>query len=643
MTATTTTLQRRLTIVVLATIALALALSAAALLAYEVYSYRTNAVSELSTQADLVAFTGETALAFDDTKAAGESLALLRLQPQIRSAVVYRPNGTVFAAFSADGRPAPPRDSAPTWVGHRFSGNVLEISRPLTHSGEPVGSLLLQARYDVMGRVVDYLTILAGTMLVSLLLAALVFNPLQRRVLEPVHALSAAAKDVVEGGDYRVRVRKSSDDELGLMVDAFNTMLGEVARRTDDLESANRKLSLQIHQTEHAEQQLRQADRRKDDFLATLAHELRNPMAPIVNAIAVLKIKDLQDPQVRWVRDVIERQVRHMARLVDDLLDVARITRGKIELRLDRMDLGMAVRMALESTQPFIDRQQHEVKVRLSAQPVFVVGDMTRLSQVVANLINNAAKYTPPRGLIEIEVARDGEDAVVSVRDNGAGIAAEHLDAVFEMFTQVESPLSRTAGGLGIGLALARALVSLHGGSVSATSGGPGQGSCFALRIPVEARSSAAEPPTPAVPEAAAHGPAASARVMVVDDNRDAALSLSMMLQLQGFDVREAYDGIQALDQGELYQPAIVLMDIGMPRMNGYEAAERIRQAAWGKGALLVAVTGWGQEQDRDRAKAAGFDLHLTKPIDPAELDRLLRAHPSVRQDERKQPEASPT
>jgi len=643
MTATTTTLQRRLTIVVLVTIAFALALSAAALLAYEVFNYRQNAVSELSTQADLLAYTGETALAFDDAKAAGQSLELLRLQPQIRTAVMYRPNGAVFAAFSADDKTALPRDAAATWVGHRFSGNVLEISRPLRHSGDTVGSLLLQARYDVWGRVADYLAILAVTMLVSLLLAALVFHPLQRKVMEPVHALSAAAKDVVERGEYRVQVRKTSDDELGLMVDAFNTMLSEVARRTDDLESANRELSLQIQHTEHAEQQLRQADRRKDDFLATLAHELRNPMAPIVNAIAVLKMKDLQDPQVRWVRDVIERQVRHMARLVDDLLDVARITRGKIELRLDRVDLGTAVRTALESTQPDIDQQRHEVKLQLPAQPLLVVGDMTRLSQIVANLISNAAKYTPPAGLIEIVVARDGEDAVVSVRDNGGGIAAEHLGAVFEMFTQIESPLSRSTGGLGIGLALAKALVSLHGGSIGVTSDGPGQGSCFTVRIPLETNTGTAVLPPPAPAQAAAQRPAAAARIMVVDDNRDAALSLSMMLQLQGFEVSEAHDGIEALAQGALCEPAVVLMDIGMPRMNGYETAARIRQAAWGKSAVLVAVTGWGQEQDRERAKAAGFDHHLTKPVDPERLDELLRSHRCAGPAARTRPETSRT
>ncbi len=487
-----TTLQRRLTAVVLLTVAFALALSAAALLVYEVYNYRERAVSELATQADLLAFTSETALAFDDQKAMEQNLALLRLQPEVRTAVVYRSDGRVFASFSADGAAPAPQAASGTWVGHRITGNRLELSRPIVHNAEPVGRLFMQSRYDVAARVGDYMTILAVTMLVSLLLAALVFDPLQRKVMQPVHALSSAAKDVVERGEYRITVAKTSDDELGLMVDAFNTMLGEVARRTDELEEANKRLSLQIEQTEQAQAQLRLADRRKDDFLATLAHELRNPMAPISNAVAVLKLKKLADPQLVWIREVIERQVRHLARLVDDLLDVARITRGKIELRLARIDLAVALRTALESTQPAIDQLGHKLTVHLPPDPVWVMGDMTRLSQIVTNLINNASKYTPPPGTLEVELLQQGAQAVIHVRDSGVGIAAEQLDEVFGMFTQLESPLSRTAGGLGIGLALVRALVDLHGGTIHASSGGVGQGSCFTLRLPLESAAAAA-------------------------------------------------------------------------------------------------------------------------------------------------------
>ncbi len=481
-----TTLQRRLTAVVLMTVAFALALSAAALLAYEVFNYRQSAVSELSTQADLLAYTSEAALAFDDPTAMEQNLALLRLQPEVRTAIVYRNDGRVFAAFSADGAAATPQAASGAWIGHRFTGNRLELSRPILHNAESVGRLFMQSRYDVAGRVGDYLTILALTMLVSLLLAAMVFEPLQRKVLQPVRALSAAAKDVVERGEYRITVSKTSDDELGLMVDAFNTMLGEVARRTDELEEANKRLSLQIEQTEQAQSQLRLADRRKDDFLATLAHELRNPMAPITNAVAVLKMKTLPDPQLVWIRDVIGRQVRQLARLVDDLLDVARITRGKIELRQARMDLAIAVRNGLESTQPTIDQLGHLLTVSLPPEPVWVMGDMTRLSQIITNLINNASKYTLPPGRIAVELLLQGPQAVVHVRDNGVGIAAEQLEEVFGMFTQLDSPLSQTAGGLGIGLALVKALVALHGGDIRASSGGLGQGSCFTLRLPLE-------------------------------------------------------------------------------------------------------------------------------------------------------------
>ncbi|WP_280152930.1 ATP-binding protein [Piscinibacter sp. XHJ-5] len=388
-------------------------------------------------------------------------------------------------------------------------------------------------------------------------------------------------------------------------------------------------LGIDIHDRKHIEQELRRlnaelsdADRRKDEFLATLAHELRNPLAPITNALEILRLKDPADAETRWTRDVIDRQVRQMTRLVDDLLDVARITRGKIQLRLERVTLAGIVHGAIEAARPFIEASGHTLDVRLPAEPVWLEADATRLTQVLLNLLNNAAKYTPRGGRIEVEAAAAGE-AAITVRDNGIGIAAEHLARVFEMFSQVAPALERSQGGLGIGLALARGLVDLHGGRIEAHSGGVGCGSEFIVRLPLA--------PAQVVPAPAA-GPApagARQRVLVVDDNRDAADSLAMMLELSGHQVAIAHDGEGALTHREAFDPDVVLLDIGMPGMNGYEVARRWREAG-GTRTRIVALTGWGQEDDKRRAVAAGFDHHLTKPVDPDRLLAVLHAGADV-------------
>jgi PAS domain S-box-containing protein len=367
--------------------------------------------------------------------------------------------------------------------------------------------------------------------------------------------------------------------------------------------------------------ELSDADRRKDEFLATLAHELRNPLAPITNALEILRLKDPADPEMRWTRDVIDRQVRQMTRLVDDLLDVARITRGKIALRRERVALAAVVHGAVEAARPSIELSGHVLALSLPAVPVWLDADPTRLTQVLLNLLNNAAKYTPPGGHIEVSAAADGHEAVVRVRDTGIGIAPEHLGKLFEMFSQVVPALERSQGGLGIGLALARGLVELHGGSIEARSDGAGRGSEFVVRLP------AAEAPAgTGVTEAAAGPTAAPLRVLVVDDNRDAADSLAVMLELHGHAVALAYDGPAAIETAGRFAPEVVLLDIGMPGMNGYEVAERMRRDEAGRRTLLVALTGWGADEDKRRAMAAGFDHHLTKPVDPASLDAVLEA-----------------
>jgi signal transduction histidine kinase len=370
------------------------------------------------------------------------------------------------------------------------------------------------------------------------------------------------------------------------------------------------------------EQALKDADRRKDEFLATLAHELRNPLAPIRNAAQVLKEKGLFGPELVWARDVIDRQAGQMARLLDDLLDVSRITRGKLELRPVRVTLAEVVQSAVETSRPAINGGGHALTVALPPEPVWLGADPVRLAQVFANLLNNAAKYTDRGGAIRLSAERAGAEVVVSVKDSGIGIAPEVLPRLFEMFSQATPALERSQGGLGIGLSLVKGLVQMHGGRAEARSAGPGRGSEFVVRLPV-----AAAPPVSEQPAAAAEQPCfAGCRVVVADDNRDAADSLALMLTLMGHEVRTARDGQEAVDLAEAFRPDVVLLDIGMPRLNGYDAARHIRARPWGKDVLLVAVTGWGQEEDRRRSEAAGFNWHLVKPASPAALEKLLGA-----------------
>jgi PAS domain S-box-containing protein len=369
---------------------------------------------------------------------------------------------------------------------------------------------------------------------------------------------------------------------------------------------------------------LREADRRKDEFLATLAHELRNPLAPIRNAVQVFRIKEVPDPQLQSARDIIDRQVQQMARLVDDLLDVSRITRGKIQLRKERIDLPAAVRSAVEAVRPLIDAQAHQLTITLPPQPVCLDADPIRLAQVVSNLLHNAAKFTEKGGHVWLTVEKQGGEIAISVRDTGIGIAAEHLPHLFAMFYQVVPALERSQGGLGIGLALVKGLVELHGGSAEARSGGPGKGSEVTVRLPVASSPQELEDSGKSGEDPKPGGMMPRCRILIADDLPDSVESLAMILRLGGHDIQTARDGLEAVQAAATLCPDVIFLDIGMPKMNGYEAARSIRQHPWGRHIVLVALTGWGQEDDKRRATEAGFDHHLTKPVDAVTLDKLL-------------------
>jgi PAS domain S-box-containing protein len=378
--------------------------------------------------------------------------------------------------------------------------------------------------------------------------------------------------------------------------------------------------ALAYRQLQRAEASLKEADQRKDEFLATLAHELRNPLAPIRNAVELLGQSGDDRAVLEQARSILQRQSTQMVRLIDDLLDISRITRNKLELRKTRVKLVTVVDSAMEAARPLVESAGHQLTVELPGEAVELEADPTRLAQVFANLLTNAAKYTDHGGQIRLAAERIGSDVVVSVRDNGIGIAPQHLPRVFEMFSQVAPALERSQGGLGIGLALVKGLVEMHGGHVEAHSAGLGKGSQFVVRLPVPGSVAAEQSP------AGADEPAASAacRILVADDNKDSAETLALLLRKTGNDVRTAYDGLEAVNVAATFLPDVVMLDIGMPRLNGYDAARRLREQPWGKHMLLIAMTGWGQDEDKRRAAEAGFDHHFTKPVDITVLHGLL-------------------
>jgi PAS domain S-box-containing protein len=366
---------------------------------------------------------------------------------------------------------------------------------------------------------------------------------------------------------------------------------------------------------------LREASRRKDEFLATLAHELRNPLAPLRNMLEVIKRTDGDRELMQQAHTMMERQLAHMVRLIDDLLDVSRVSRGKLELRCERVELSSVIAQAVESCRSLIDDAGHEFSINLPSRPVYLHADPVRLEQIFDNLLNNACKYTEPGGRISLTVECRGREVTIRVKDTGIGIPPDQLGGIFEMFAQVDNSLERLQGGLGIGLTLVRQLVEMHDGTVTAHSDGPGHGSEFVVCLPTVNEEQALDGHSPPVGGAPQMQPR---RILVVDDNRDSAESLAMLLEMTGNQVEVAYDGLTAVKMAERFQPDLVLLDIGLPVLNGYDACRQIRRQPWGKDMVIVAVSGWGQEQDRLRSRDAGFDRHVVKPVSREALAELL-------------------
>ena len=461
---------------------------------------------------------------------------------------------------------------------------------------------------------VDYVSIPVVPEILRSKVAVLVELYCKRRELRALNRNLAEANERLAMANTALQAEKTRE------LEALNVSLQQA---NAELERANAALQGEVTVRSGAEDALRQADRHKDEFLAMLAHELRNPLAPIRNAVHLMRMKSLQDPQMCLARDVIERQLSQLTRLVDDLLDVSRITRGKINLTRQRLKVSELIARAVETVEPIIQGRSQVLTVELPEQPPVVDGDCMRLTQAIANVLGNAAKYTDTGGSIVLQVCARARDVEIRVRDTGIGIPAEVLPKIFDLFTQLDQRMERPQSGLGIGLALVRRLVEMHGGSVSAHSEGPGRGSEFVICLPLMTPAVLPAVGDPVTAECQAVRPQ-HRRILVADDNLDALESLAALLALNGHEVHRAQDGAGALQAATRHRPEVIFLDIGMPQMDGYEVARRIRAQEWGKEMLLIAVTGWGQESDRQRSFAAGFDFHLVKPVDLEKLNQLL-------------------
>ena len=621
----TGSVRSKLIIMAVSTTFVALLSASIAMLLYDLRTFQQYWVDDLMTQADIMASVSAPALAFNDSATARQNLAVLKVRPQILSAAIYTADGTRFAGYTHQSR-EPDYPAKPGRPGYAIEGDQLVVHHSVIENGELLGTVYLRARYALGERMIDYGLILAIVLLASLLIAALVASRLQQGITRPLQAVTNVARQVMQRRDFSLRVPVNSSGEIGVLVAAFNDMLAEIGRRSHALQEANLTLEHEMQVRHRAEQALLQADRRKDEFLATLAHELRNPLAPIRTGLDILRIRSGDAQATQRATDIMERQLRQMVRLVDDLLDVSRINTGKFAIKMGRVELKAVVNDALEVVRSYIELHGHELVIDLPDRPVFLHGDATRLAQVLSNLLNNAAKYTNRGGRVSLTARVEDKNLTVCVADNGIGIAPEMLENVFEMFVQVDSTLERTNAGLGVGLSLARRLVELHGGTIEAHSAGVGRGSQFTVRLPIVVDP---EPPTKTTP--AAFISAESYRILLADDNVDFVNSIGALLSAMGHSVVITHNGPDALTAAARFCPDYAFLDIGLPKMSGYDLARGIRKLPCGAMTLMVAVTGWGQEKDRQLAFEAGFDHHMVKPVRFEQIEEILSSRTLIK------------
>jgi signal transduction histidine kinase/ActR/RegA family two-component response regulator len=611
------TVRDKLILMAVSTTMAALLAAALAMLLVDLRAFQRYWTDDLMTQADIMARVTAPALAFNDNETARQNLEVLRVRPQILAAAIYGNNGTRFASYAAvpDARfPEHPQAS-----GYQIDGGEVVVFRNMVENGELIGTVYLRSRYGLFERVLSYGAILLAVMLGALAVAYFVASRLQAAITRPLESVTSVARQVMQRRDFSLRVPGRESGEIGVLIDAFNDMLAEIGRRSHALQEANSTLEHEMQVRQRAEELLRVADRRKDEFLATLAHELRNPLAPIRTGLDILRLRSGDAAATQRATDIMERQLRQMVRLVDDLLDVSRINTGKFTIKTGRVELKAVVNDALEVVRPTIELHGHELAIDLPDRPVFLYGDATRLAQILSNLLNNAAKYTNRGGRVGLKATVEDRTLVVVVSDTGIGIAADMLDSVFEMFVQVDSTLERSTAGLGVGLSLARKLVDLHGGTIEAHSAGLGHGSQFMVRLPI-----VVEPEMPTKPTPAAFISAETYRILLADDNVDFVNSIGALLTAMGHSVVITHNGRDALAAAKRFCPDYAFLDIGLPQMSGYDLARGIRELPSGALTTMIAVTGWGQEKDRQLAFEAGFDHHMVKPVRFEQIEEIL-------------------
>ena len=607
----------KLILMAVATTFVALLAAALAMLLVDLRAFQRYWTDDLMTQADIVARVTAPALAFNDNETARQNLAVLRVRPQILAAAIYNNAGTRFATYEAvPGQHFPAHAETP---GYRIEGGEVVVFRNIVENGEMIGAVYVRSRYGLVERLLSYGAILGAVMLGALVIAGLVASRLQAAITRPIEAVTNVARQVMQRRDFTLRVPGNEGGEIGVLVEAFNDMLAEIGRRSHALQESNATLEHEMQVRQRAEGALLVADRRKDEFLATLAHELRNPLAPIRTGLDILRLRSGDAQATQRATDIMERQLRQMVRLVDDLLDVSRINTGKFTIKTGRVELKAVVNDALEVVRPYIELHGHELVIDLPDRPVFLHGDATRLAQILSNLLNNAAKYTNRGGRVSLKATVEDRTLVLVVADTGIGIAPDMLNTVFEMFVQVDSTLERSNAGLGVGLSLARKLVELHGGAIEAHSAGLGHGSQFVVRLPI-----VVDPELPAKPTPAAFISAETYRILLADDNVDFVNSIGALLTAMGHSVVITHNGPDALAAAKRFCPDYAFLDIGLPKMSGYDLARAIRALPAGAMTVMIAVTGWGQEKDRQLAFEAGFDHHMVKPVRFEQIEEIL-------------------
>jgi signal transduction histidine kinase/ActR/RegA family two-component response regulator len=609
-------IRRKLTVVIVMTSTLTLLLACIAFVAYERVTFRDAALGRLATQAAIVGDNTSSAVVFDDAPAAARTLAALKAEPNVLGAALYRTDGTRFATYVRADAPEvelPARFPASD-RGHRFAPNRLTLWRPMTVDAERVGTVVIVADLtEIESRVRSYIGIAALVFLLSVAAAVVMSSQVQRVISAPILHLVDTARVVSEAQNYAIRAQPSGDDEIGLLIASFNEMLAQIQRRDNELERAR----------DEAEA----GNRAKDEFLAVVSHELRTPLTPILSWVRLLAGGGLDDTASRRALASIERNARSQAQLIDDLLDVSRIMAGKVRLDIQQLELPAIIDAAIDSTRPAADAKQIQVQTILDPRAGVVAGDPERLQQVLWNLLSNAVKFTPRGGHVQVQLQRVNSHVEISVSDTGQGIAPDFLPYVFERFRQADASSKRAHGGLGLGLAIVRNMVELHGGRVRATSAGTDQGATFTVELPLSVLQSAptlarvhprALQPVPFNPSRTLAG----VRVLVVDDELDTVETIEAVLAQCGAEVRTAPSAAAALEVLERWVPDLVLSDIGMPDEDGYGLIGRIRALDPARGGHVpaIALTAYARVEDRLRVLSAGFQMHVPKPIEPAEL-----------------------